>query len=189
VVEIDIKIGTSEFHAKGDTADVTPLYGEWLQAIRQMPSIAEVYQYSNPVEDDTEPTGATDAAAPKTSSKRKNSAPRSENLKFNDDLAGAVNVTDLRKFYGDKNPTSDSDSIAVFAHFLAKNAGKDDFDKDDIYTAFKMVQAKPPKNVGTALSDCKIKANTIAPTTRGRFKLNAHGESTVEHDLPRVAAK
>jgi hypothetical protein len=90
-----------------------------------------------------------------------------------------------REFVAIKKPTGHSETVAVLAFFLTKS-GHDEFTPADIRRAYARAGIRPPKVIAQALRDAKNLNDYLeAGTERGSFRLSAHGERTVEFDLPK----
>lgn len=90
-------------------------------------------------------------------------------------------------FVAEKLPNDHMEKIAVLAVRL-KEAGKEEFNGDDMRRAYLRAGIKPPKAMGQALVDTKRHRDFIEPTaTRGSYRLTHHGEDFVGFELPRKA--
>ena len=90
-----------------------------------------------------------------------------------------------REFVASKSPSGHSETVAVLAYFLTKS-GHPEFSPEEIRRAYARAGERPPKVIGQALRDAKNLNDYLEPgAERGTFRLSAHGERTVEFDLPR----
>jgi hypothetical protein len=90
-----------------------------------------------------------------------------------------------RGFVSTKQPTGHSEMVAVLAYYLTKS-GFPEFTPADMKRAYARAGQRPPKVMSQALRDAKNTHDYLEPSTkRGAFRLSAHGERTVEFDLPR----
>jgi hypothetical protein len=90
-----------------------------------------------------------------------------------------------REFVAAKKPTGHSETVAVLAFFLTKS-GHEEFTHADIRRAYARAGIRPPKVIAQALRDAKNLNDYLeAGKKRGSFRLSAHGERTVEFDLPK----
>jgi hypothetical protein len=93
--------------------------------------------------------------------------------------------TTEREFVAAKRPSGHPEIVAVLAYYLTKS-GQSEFKPDDIRRAYARAGARPPKVIAQALRDSRnVNDYLEAGTEKGTFRLSAHGERTVEFDLPR----
>lgn len=91
-----------------------------------------------------------------------------------------------RDFVGLKKPSGHPETVAVLAYFLSQS-GQEEFRPEDIRRAYARAGVRPPKVVGQAVRDAKnVHDYLTAGSERGTFRLSAHGERTVQFDLPRA---
>jgi hypothetical protein len=95
-------------------------------------------------------------------------------------------IPSIREFYNSKQPTSESEKVAVFGFYLEHYKGISEFGRDDISQCYYDVRVRKPKVVSQALRDAKnIKGFLVGGKKPGRFRLSTTGENLVLYDLPR----
>ena len=90
-----------------------------------------------------------------------------------------------REFVAVKKPSGHAETVVVLAYHLAQG-GQREFTAEDIRRAYARANVRPPKVVDQSLRDAKNVHDYLERgSTRGTFRLSAHGARTVEFDLPR----
>ena len=90
-----------------------------------------------------------------------------------------------RALLDQKLPKGHSETVAVLA-FALRESGTAQFTEDDMRRAYLRAKVRPPKVVSQAIRDSRNKFDYIEPgTSKGTYRLSAHGERTVIFDLPR----
>jgi hypothetical protein len=90
-----------------------------------------------------------------------------------------------RALLREKLPKGHSETIAVLAFALRSN-GVPEFTEDDIRRAYLRGNVRPPKAIAQAIRDSKRNFDYVeSGSSKGSYKLSAHGERTVIFDLPR----
>ena len=92
----------------------------------------------------------------------------------------------LPEFYKQKQPKDHNETVVVFAYWLTKKEGEEEFAPRDIDSCFNEIGiTKPtntPRNMKTLASGKK--AYLIRREKRGRYKLSMTGEEFIEKELP-----
>lgn len=91
-----------------------------------------------------------------------------------------------REFVAEKKPVGHAETVTVLAYHLTRS-GQRDFTAEDIRRAYARAHVRPPKVIDQSLRDAKNVHDYLERgSTRGTFRLSAHGTRTVEFDLPRA---
>jgi len=92
----------------------------------------------------------------------------------------------LAEFYKQKQPKDHNETVVVFAYWLAKNKGQEEFQTKDISACYDEAKIPKPKNVTQHISVMTSgrKAYLTAGFQKGRYKLTLTGEEFVEKELP-----
>lgn len=92
------------------------------------------------------------------------------------------------EFCQQKNPLSVPEFIAVFVYYLQHKVNVDKITYDHIFTCFKKLPMKVPKNVDQSVRDCASKKAWIRINEHA-VVMEIDGENFVEHDLPAKGSK
>ena len=90
----------------------------------------------------------------------------------------------FRDFYAQKKPTTQDQAITVAVYYLKRFLELDKATPEHIFTCFKDVGRRTPKDLPQAIRDTAKRKGWVDTSERGNIKITNHGENTVEHDLP-----
>ncbi|MDY6985710.1 MAG: hypothetical protein SVE93_04825 [Candidatus Thermoplasmatota archaeon] len=93
----------------------------------------------------------------------------------------------LAEFYKQKQPKDFNETAVVFAYWLTKKEGKEEFKASDIGACYDEVRMPKPKNITQhilALASGK-KAQLAKGSKKGYYKLTSTGKDFVKKELPR----
>lgn len=92
----------------------------------------------------------------------------------------------LAEFYKQKQPKDHNATVVVFAYWLAKKKGQEEFQPKDISACYDEARISKPKNVTQHISAMASgkKACLTAGSKKGWHKLTLTGEEFVEKGLP-----
>jgi hypothetical protein len=94
----------------------------------------------------------------------------------------------LAEFYKRKQPKDHNETVVVFAYWLTKKKGKEEFKTKEISACFDEARIPSPKNITqhiSAVASGKKKPYLTAGSEKGWYKLTLSGEDFVEKELPR----
>ena len=95
------------------------------------------------------------------------------------------NKESLRDFHSSKKPDSQKEHIAVFVYYLTKILEIESVTPNHIYTCFKDVGVRTPKDIPQAIRNTASKNGWVDSSDGENIKMANHGENLVEHDLPK----
>ena len=72
-----------------------------------------------------------------------------------DDLVSREQLAKLKGFYSEKSPTNQNEKIAVITVKSAELVGRQEFDGNDIYTAFRLLDEKVPGDIKGVFKNMK----------------------------------
>ncbi len=121
------------------------------------------------------------ASKPKARSRRKKGSGHA-NWKVLDNLMTEKQRDELRKFYAEKAPGKQNDQVAVLAHKLAEMLGRNEFDGNEIHTAFQAVNAKTPANLTGVFGN--MTGEGLGKVVDKKWTPNFKSSDMVKHDLP-----
>lgn len=92
----------------------------------------------------------------------------------------------LAEFYKQKQPKDHNETVVVFAYWLTKKEGKEEFGPKDINNCYAQIGAKKPANVPYIMKILASgeKAYLSEVGKRGIYKIAMRGEDLVEKKLP-----
>jgi len=96
---------------------------------------------------------------------------------------------DLRDFYAEKSPKAQHDQIAVLMYWFQSNTARHQMSRDEIFTAFRTVDAKVPAKIGSVISNMTSKFQWATAEGSGMYKLTHVGEDHVKFNLPSKSKK
>ena len=103
----------------------------------------------------------------------------------------ALEGLSLAEFYKKKQPKDYNETVVVFAYWLAKKKGQEEFKPKDILACFDEARITKPKNIrqhiGTVASGKT--AFLTSGSKKGYYKLTLTGEEFVEKELPHKSEK
>jgi hypothetical protein len=93
----------------------------------------------------------------------------------------------LAEFYKWKNPKNFNEVVVVFAYWLTKRKGKEEFVTADVSGCFDESRVSKPANVTQHIANMSSgkKAYLTEGSTKRMWKLTLTGEEFVEQELPR----
>lgn len=95
----------------------------------------------------------------------------------------------LRTYFEQKAPSSNQETVVVFARYLAKYLKIDNVLPGHVMACYNEIGARKPQELIQLFRDIKsIKGWIEYGSEPGSIKLTISGENFVEHDLPRVKA-
>ena len=178
-VRIDIAAGSIEVEAPADAyADVFDKVSEVL------PRLVTAHGLSaEPAESDNaqETKGAETAAKNKRT--KRSSGGSKESYKITDLGLTEEERVQLREFFQEKKPGAQHDQIAVLMAWLKKEKEKSQMKKDDVFTAFRTVDAKVPAKISAVLGNM-VGLGWATNVGDGAYELTHVGEDHVKFDLP-----
>jgi hypothetical protein len=89
----------------------------------------------------------------------------------------------LVEFYKKKQPKDHNDTVVVFAYWLAKRKGQEEFQTKDISACYDEARIPKPKNVPQHILAMTRKACLTAGSKKGWYKLTLTGEEFIEKEL------
>jgi len=92
----------------------------------------------------------------------------------------------LREFFAEKKPGKQPEMIAVFVYYLAKILDLSEITPHHVFTCFKDVGRRSPKNLPQAIRNTANRKAWVDSADQKDIKITSHGENFVEHDLPRA---
>ncbi len=162
---ITTAIGTFEFEGEDDAVQ------------RQITAIL-----ASPVHTDISKT-VSKAEQPKrksTSVKRTTAQPKvlSRLLTTKEEIDG------VKAFFAQKSPDSHVEKYAVLTLWLKNYKSLEDVSIDEMWTLYKVIGVKQPKNLLQTFRDGKSKKSYFDLTPDGRYFITPFGETFVDFDLP-----
>lgn len=125
-----------------------------------------------------------------TNSKPKKSASKPPIMSIVKDLElRPEGKTSWRDFYNQKKPDTQQQAITVAVYYLQQVLELDKITPEYVFTCFKDVSLKTPKNMPQSIRDTAKKKGWVDTSERGNIKITNHGENLVEHDLPTAKGK
>lgn len=117
---------------------------------------------------------------PSTACKKTGSTPKMlPNL-----ISGKDEIDSLKAYFESKKPKSHIEIFAVLTLWLRDNKEMLDASVDEMWTLYKLLGIRPPKNLIQTYRDGKSKRGFFDSTDDGRYTITPFGETFVEHDLP-----
>jgi len=97
----------------------------------------------------------------------------------------------LAEFYKQKQPKDHNETVIVFAYWLTKKEGKEEFKTRDISNCYSNAGVPKPQNVAQHVKAAmrSKKAFLMKGSKRGLWKLTIKGEEFVKEELPRKSEK
>lgn len=106
------------------------------------------------------------------------------------ELLSKDEIEEICKFYNEKNPSSHVEIYAVFMYWLHQHKQIDSVHIDEIWTLYKIVRERPPKNLAQVFRDGKSKQGYfVLDSSTSKYRLTNSGEVFVEFDLPKKEKK
>ena len=170
--KITTNAGTFEF--EGDDAAVEKQIATVLSISATMPSVQAV------------PAPAAPAEA--TKAKKRTSTPKRSSVTQPKMLANLLSskeeVDSLRRYFEEKRPSSHIETFAVLTLWLRNNKDMSDASIDEMWSLYKVLGLRQPKNLIQTFRDGKSKKSYFESSDNGRYFITSYGETFVDHDLP-----
>lgn len=168
--KITTNVGTFEF--EGDDAAVEKQIAAVLSISATMPSAPA--------------TPAPEAVASQSTKKRAASSKRSvaQPKMLANLLTSKEEVDSLRSYFDQKKPSSHIETFAVLTLWLRENKKMPDASVDEMWSLYKVLGLRQPKNLIQTFRDGKSKKSYFESNDNGRYFITSYGEAFVEHDLP-----
>jgi len=174
--KITTNAGTFEF--EGDDAAVEKQIATVLSIASTMPSVQAT------------PAPATGYADP-TKTKKRTSLPKRSSVTQPKMLANLLSskeeVDSLRGYFEGKKPATHIETFAVLTLWLRNNKGMPDASVDEMWSLYKVLGQRQPKNLIQTFRDGKSKKSYFESNDNGRYFITSYGETFVDHDLPAPA--
>ncbi|WOB45509.1 hypothetical protein HNI00_22010 [Thermoleptolyngbya oregonensis NK1-22] len=90
----------------------------------------------------------------------------------------------FRDFYAQKKPNTQEQAVTVAVYYLRRVLELDKITPEHVFTCFKDVGRKTPKNMPQTVRDTAKNKGWVDTSERGNIKITNHGENMVDHDLP-----
>jgi hypothetical protein len=90
----------------------------------------------------------------------------------------------FRDFYAQKEPKTQEQAVTVAVYYLKRFLDLDKVTPEHVFTCFKDVGRKTPKNMPQTVRDTAKNKGWVDTSERGNIKITNHGENMVDHDLP-----
>lgn len=150
------------------------------------PAVSEDEQVVAECDVNASESGGADLADSSTPLAKKNKQRKVQPPKIlNLDFRGNGRVA-LQGYAEEKKPTSDADKFVVIAHWLKTELNLDDVGNDHIYTCFKALKWRIPKDIAQGFRNAKNRLGAFGNgATAGTFRLTTVGENRATLDLPR----
>ncbi len=171
--KITTNAGTFEF--EGDDDAVEKQISAVLSISSTMPSAAPI----SPVE----PSSSVSQKKRSSSGKRSASQPKMLATL----LTSKEEVDSLRAYYDAKKPTTQIEIFAVLTLWLKTNKDMASASVDEMWTLYKVLGLRQPKNLIQTFRDGKSKKSYFESSDGGRYFITSYGETFVDHDLPAPA--
>lgn len=101
------------------------------------------------------------------------------------DLSGRDGKESLKSFYAKKAPETALERNTVFTYYLQKISGMKGVNANHLFTCYKDVGEKIPSALRQSIIDTSFKKGWIDTKSMDDITLTTHGETLVEHELPR----
>jgi hypothetical protein len=183
-VRIDTASGIIEVDAPADVyADVLDRVKSFLPAVNEAKGGVEVQQGNSSGAGDKAVRGieTLDSGAKKTS--RKSTGSR-QSYQFVELGLTEVERSDLKSFFKDHEPKGQNEQTVVLMSWFRATKAKESMTWDEVYSAFRTVDAKVPGRIGSVMSNLNGKNWTKGAAGQG-YSLTHVGEDYVKFDLPR----
>lgn len=102
------------------------------------------------------------------------------------DLLNSDDIPKIKDFFRKKSPTSHIENYTIITLWLRNNKNLSSISTDEIWTLYKVLNIKPPKNLMQVFRDGKSKKGYFdVDKETGKFYITNLGESFVTYDLPK----
>lgn len=189
LLKLDASAGTIEIEADADQFESAAT-----RAVELLRSLSGAgLAYTNPSSEKTiaetkaqtsKQTGTK--SAEKKPAKRKSSGVR--NLNVVEDLLNEEQREELREFYAEKSPKSQTEQVSVLCVKLMEMKEMERFTADDVYTALQAVHEETPKNLAATFNNM-ITRNDFGKMEDGAFVPNFVCKDFVKLRLPKENSK
>ena len=132
-------------------------------------------------------TNASKAAAKNTHARAKVAAPHrtvTQPKMLPNLLTTKDEIDSVKAFFAEKAPDSHIEKFAVLTLWLRNSKNIADASVDEMWTLYKMLGIRQPKNLIQTFRDGKSKKSYFESTTDGRYSITPFGETFVDFDLP-----
>lgn len=102
-------------------------------------------------------------------------------------ITGKEESDSLKEFLERKKPETHIEKFAVLTLWLKNNKDMPDASIDEMWTLYKIMGLRQPKNLMQTFRDGKSKKGYFESTDNGRYFITPYGETFVDHDLPASA--
>lgn len=183
-LKIDLTNGTIEVEADSDMFETAMLRAEAILDKFADIELAGPQPKGPTDENGSESDEAETPPSGKTKRTRRSGSSRTTTWKMVDKLLTESQRADLKKFYAEKNPTTQSEKVSVFCFKLKEVLGRDGFDGNEIHTAFQTVNEKTPGNLKAVFGN--LAADGYGRMQDKKFISNFKADDLVKHDLPKA---
>lgn len=90
----------------------------------------------------------------------------------------------LREFFEAKKPSNQWSQIVVFVYYLEKILEVESISPNHVYTCFKDVGKRAPKDTPQAIRNAASRKEYIDSSDQDKLRMTVPGENFIEHDLP-----
>lgn len=139
----------------------------------------------------TQATPTPGAAEEPVKTKKRASAPKRSSVTQPKMLANLLSskeeVDSLRGYFEEKKPSSHIETFAVLTLWLRNNKDMADASVDEMWSLYKVLGLRQPKNLIQTFRDGKSKKSYFESNDNGRYFITSYGETFVDHDLPAPA--
>ena len=181
-LKIDLIQGILE--VEGNENFVTKVYEDFKQQLASKPSASSARSITPKPEHDESRIGDKHADRPKAKRKAA-SARKTPSLVKDLDLSGGGKSESLKAFVGNYDPKTAMDWNTLFVYYLQKRIEVPAIGIDHVYTCYKHVNAKPPRQLYQSLADTAKKKAYIDTKSFEAITVTIHGENYVEYDMPK----
>ena len=192
-VQIDLSAGAVEVEAPVEAVDtifekledfIPQLAEAYKSEVKIMPE-DDVLDETSDYDDSLNAQGTEEKASAngKRNRTRKSGNKRTENYNLVELKLDEGQRNDFRQFYNDKNPTAQNPQVLVIMFWLAKNADHKTLNAHEIYTGFRILDARVPAKISSVLGNL-VGKGTIKNEGGGKYSLTHVGEDFVAYQLP-----
>lgn len=190
-LKIDIKSGTIDIEADKESFEtVSDKAGNLLDKFAKI-DFLDASADTN--KDDIQREGTykgvenAEGGATKTRRKRSSGSSKPTNWKMIDNLLDEEGRGALKAFFDEKKPNGQNEQVAVLTIKLKELTGRDEFDGNEVHTAFQIVGKKTPGNINAVFGN--MTSAGLGSHANKKFKPNFKASDLVRHDLPGKGVK
>ena len=99
-------------------------------------------------------------------------------------LTSKEEIDSLRDYFNQKKPVTQVEIFAVLTLWLKNNKDMPAASIDEMWTLYKVLGLRQPKNLIQTFRDGKSKKSYFESAENGRYFITSFGETFVDHDLP-----